>query len=172
MRPSSREMLQSIEYSFETYVEPELEHPLATSAAAGIKNLLRHLSVRIEAEPELLYRDNHEKKSLCVELAAVLEAAQGTITNSTIVSLIKALNAASEKQYRKAEQFPTLALLADENVSLKAVVDEVIKVLHANRAAIPTTVYEQTSRLVHDQLSRQMERETACFDNTYTGPMF
>jgi hypothetical protein len=172
MRPSSVEMVRSIEHSFETYVVPELEHPLATSAAAGIKNLLRHLTVRIEAEPELLFRDSQEKRRLCAGLAASLRSNQGALANPTLASLAEHLEAAATRQYREPEEFPSLASLAEENADLKEVVDRAVRDLHAHKKAISTAECEHLSGLIREQLHQQMEREIACFDTSYTGPMF
>jgi hypothetical protein len=152
MRPSSVEMVQSIEHSFETYVVPELEHPLATSAAAGIKNLLRHLTVRIEA--------------------ASLRSNSGALANPALASLVGQLEAAATRQYREPGEFPSLASLAEENADLKEVVDRAVRDLYTHKKAISTAECEHLSGLIREQLHQQMEREIACFDTSYTGPMF
>ena len=172
MRPSSVEMVRSIEHSFETYVEPELEYPLATSAAAGIKNLLRHLSVRIEVEPELLYRDCLEKRDLCAELVTAIESEEGARVNPWLASLAEILDAAGNRQYRKPNEFPTLASLSEENAALKEAVDQVVKAIYTHKKDISRMVYERLTGLIREQLNRQVDRETACFDATYTGAMF
>lgn len=172
MRPSAVEMVRSIEYSFETYVVPELEHPLARSAAAGIKNLLRHLAVRIEVEPQLLFEDSEDKRRLCRELAASLRANEGALTTPTLANLADDLDAAVARQDRAPGEFPALPSLVAENAALKEVVDRAVRECHAHRELVGAVDYQRLSGLIREQLQRQMEREIACFDNAYAGPLF
>ena len=172
MRPTSQDMIRSIEHSLDSYIAPDLEAPLAVSAAAGMRSLLRHLAVRIEAEPELLHQDSADKRAVMGVVAERLSGHKVAMADSTFRELVGDLRAAATGSAREVGEFPSLASVSAENVELKELVDRTLRTLHEHEAKLSSEFCETTLEPVASQLQRQLERETRCFDLTYTGPIF
>ncbi len=172
MRPTSLDMVRSIEHSLDSYIQPELEAPLAISAAAGMRNLLHHLAVRIEAEPELLFADSADKRSVLGDVAMGLREHSTAMSKSVLSTLADELAATASGSARKTHEFPGLVSLSAENVELKEITDRTIRTLHEHEPLLGKEFSESVLEPVLAQLKRQLEREASCFDLTYTGPIF
>lgn len=172
MKPSSLDMVRSIEHSLDAYIEPELQAPLAVSAAAGMRNLLRHLAIRIENEPELLHSDNLDKRAVFGEVASMLRANGHAMAESDLAQLVIELETSSNGEARSQGEFPTLGSLSSENLELKDLADRTLRELHTHEEVIGKDNCESILAPIRSQLARQIERETACFDLSYTGPIF
>ena len=68
LRPTLDEVMRNVIASFDDIIRPDLTDPYATSISLTISNLLRHVQVRAREEPEALWTDNADLRSLIVSL--------------------------------------------------------------------------------------------------------
>jgi len=164
MRPTAVEMIQCVEFSLDADVVPNLgSDPRAHSAVASIRFLLRHLAVRVEVEPRMLAEDSRDIRELCVSLVEVFRSAgMGELAD---------LVARECDRIPPVDGFPDLCRLSKENTALKTVVDKIVSSL-GKAENYPSEPVSVANTLIAQQLARQIGREEACMNLTYTGSIF
>jgi ABC-type amino acid transport substrate-binding protein len=70
VKPSSRQIIESIQWELDTRVAPEVQSDWARSSLRSINSLLAHLAARVELEVDLLMADNADIRSLLADLGA------------------------------------------------------------------------------------------------------
>ncbi len=159
MRPSSKQLIAGIKWSFETYAVPDLTSRLGQSAGRSIMNLLDHLHVRVDVEGQLLMEDNQDMRSLFEELSVLLEP---TIENGAGPEIRGALAEMTEKlgkQYRAPGAYPTVDSLTEENEDLKRTLVRAIRALQEHKDGLPPDLYGKADQASRAQLRRQLDRE-------------
>ena len=159
MRPSSRQLLAGIKWSFQTHVVPDVSSRLGRSAARSIDALLEHLLERVDTEGELLVEDNTEMRDLFSDLGSLLGPELGKGPDANLRDAVAQMNDSLQHQYRPPGSYPGIASLAEENEDLKRTLVELIKALRANRRALSASTYEEADRLIRAQLRGQLDRE-------------
>jgi hypothetical protein len=165
LRPRADEIVNSILYSFEEFVVPELEEPYAVSVGHTIRNLLRHVALRIELEPPALYAGNEEMRAVLSDIAAYASSSEAAALADVPADIATSL-AAAEPQ----TSYPSLSTLSAHAIILRGVLDRTIRALQAARPELGSdpTYLELRGRIRAD-LARQLEREAAWTTPAFSG---
>ena len=159
MRPSSKQLLAGIKWSFETYAVPDIRSRLGLSAARSIDTLLDHLLERVDGEGEVLTEDNEEMRTLFRDLTGLLGPALGDGAGAELRSAVSALHEKLEKQYRPAGSYPHVESLTEENEDLKRTLVGLIQAVQGHRSALSAATHEEADRMIRAQLRSQLDRE-------------
>ena len=160
MRPRADEVLNSVIWSFDTYITPELEEPFNHSLALTIGNMLRNVLERIESEGQALFDSNRE-------LESILLVAKNYITNNTDASknnelkiLPARIEEAIEKQFWTEEEYPSLERVTEKATLLRASLVEVIEGLqNAKNDLGEDEEYKELRVQIRHYLKNQLARE-------------
>jgi hypothetical protein len=145
MRPSSRELIESIQWELDTRVAPEVESDWARSSLRSVAALLAHLAARVDVEVELLVADN-------ADLRATLEQVDSRLGPDAVALPGPARSHAVTE-------------LTAENEALRELAEVVLRTsLERGRAE----VVDELSACLH----RQLEREHPLVVPAFTGPIF
>jgi hypothetical protein len=157
MRPTSPELLCSIADALDQQVLPALADKWAASTARSASQLLRHLALRVEAEPRLL-RD--EASELAVALTAVRSNCGADALTDIRVQLDQALAL-------PAADVDDLAGLRSRLAALSVAAEKVLAARDRLRVAIGSgRAHEQ----LVDCLLRQLDAERALIEPFQTLP--
>lgn len=159
MRPSSKQLLAGIKWSFETYAVPDISSRLGKSAARSIDMLLDHLLERVDGEGEVLMEDNQEMRTLFRDLTGLLGPALGDGAGAELRSAVSELKKKLEKQYRPAESYPGVESLTEENEDLKRTLVGLIRAVQGDRSALSAATHEEADQMIRTQLRSQLDRE-------------
>jgi hypothetical protein len=159
MRPSSKQLIAGIRWSFETYAVPDLTSRLGQSAGRSILNLLDHLHVRVDVEGQLLMDDNQDMRSLFEELSVLLEPALENGAGPEVRGAAAEMKERVGKQYRPAGAYPTVDSLTEENEDLKRTLVKAIRALQEHKDGLPPDIYGEADQVTRAQLRRQLDRE-------------
>jgi hypothetical protein len=133
LRPTLDEVFANVIASVDDIIKPDVRDPYASSIVLTVSNLLRHLRARAAHEPEALWHDNRDLRALLGELGVATPAAPDP------------------------SQYPSLALLVEEAVALRAVLDEYV-------GAHPG------DERVRSYLGRQLHRQRPWMVEAWEGP--
>lgn len=149
MRPSARQLIDSISWSLQEKVVPVTEDKWAASTLRSVRCLLEHLSQRVDVEGGLLFEDNRDARSTLDGVRASLagNASGAADTTDPISAWCAAVAAGLERTWRAPDEYPSVASLSDENHDLRRLVDEGIRVL-------PTPARQELETYVRRRLAR------------------
>ena len=163
LRPRADEILNSVLYSFEEFIVPELEEPYAVSVGHTIRNLLRYVALRIELEPAALFTGNEEMRAVLRDIAAYASSTESAALADVPADIATSL-AAAEPQ----TPYPSLATLSAHAVVLRGVLDRTIRALQAARTELGSdATYLELRGRIRACLALQLEREAE-----WTAPAF
>lgn len=168
MRPYTPEILDSIIWSLQTYVKPEVESPFANSVLMTVENLLRHIKIRDELEIPLLLEDNRE-------LEEVLEKLHGELTAHTklsgaLMNELEAIHVKLQEVPVKQESVPSAASLNGRSEELRKVLDDLLKALSAVRKKYSTDeTYRVSRQQIRDYIAHSLQREGQLITPAFTG---
>jgi hypothetical protein len=145
MRPSSRQLIESIQWELETRVAPEVHGDWARSSLRSVAALLTHLAARVDVEVELLVADNADLRATVGEVAPLLDPTAVVLPEPSRSHLVTELVAENEALRELAE-------LALRTFLERGAADAVDKVAGC--------------------LRRQLERERPLVTPAFTGPIF
>ena len=160
MRPRADEVLQSAIWSYDTYVLPEVQEPFAKSIALTVGNLLRHVSARIEDEGQAIFDD-------IVELRECLEATRLFVQQlppgsdaGELSDLPSLIEGALGTTYVASGQYPSLRLVTEEALALRATLDACIRSLQRSRPSLgDMPAYRDLRRRIRLCVRHELERQ-------------
>lgn len=165
LHPRSDQILLSILASFEEFVVPELEDPFAVSVGHTIRNLLRHLALRIELEPPALYELNEELREVLADVAAYARGSSAAALAGLAGELDEALAAV-----RPATAYPSPSTLTAHAVVLREALDRALKALQAARPeAGDDPAYRGLRERIRAWIAHALEREAAWITPAFEG---
>ncbi len=159
MRPSVKQVIAGIRWSFKTYAVPDLSSRLGQSKGRSIMVLLDHLHERVEVEGQLLMDDNEDMRSLFETLSNSLSPLFERGAGAEIKVVVTQMREIAGKQYRPFGTYPGVDSLTEENEELKRTVVDVYRVLQQHRDRVPEEMYLEAERAMRDQMRRQLDRE-------------
>jgi hypothetical protein len=163
LRPRADEILDSILYSFEEFVVPELEEPYAVSVGHTIRNLLRYVALRIELEPPALFTGNDEMRVVLRDVATYAGSTGSAALADLPAELATALTAAEAQT-----PYPSLSTLSAHAVILRGALDRAIRALQAARPELGSdSAYLELRQRIRTCIAHQLEREAE-----WTAPAF
>ena len=159
MRPSVKQLIAGIRWSFKTYAVPDLSSRLGQSTGRSIMVLLDHLHERVEVEGQLLMDDNEDMRSLFETLSNFLSPLFEQGAGTEIQAALGRMREKAEKQFRAVGSSPGVDSLTEENEELKRTVVDVFRVLQQHKGSVPEEMYLKAERAMRDQMRRQLDRE-------------
>lgn len=171
MQPTCIQILQSIALNLEELILPALDQPHAKSAAVAARGLLEHVILRLESEGAALEEDNSEKRQL---LTTICETIQNSSELSQISDLAELASRLSEggKQTPASPKYVAIDALADENDTLKGLLEMAIVTLYQHHDEINASSLEALRQPIRQQLRAQLDREVAFVSHDYQGWVF
>ncbi len=168
MRPSTKELLDSIGEALDTRVAPAVTDPWAASSLRSIGTLLSHLSVRVEHELTILAEGNADLREVLADACDRLEG-RGTPSRPSMRAAIEAL--LLEVDSRGTAGVATVALLEEASRALNEQLERLVHVVHQDRDSLGDGVHEQLLGSIRRYFARQREREAPLYE-ALAGPMF
>ena len=142
MRPTSRELIESIIAAIDTTILPAVEEKQAASSLRAARTLLEHLAVRVETEPEVLAADNQDAAAVLAGLGDVPDAGEGG---------------------------GVLALRA-RNAALQSAIDQRLRAMPIAGRESPAQA--EVRRVLRDYLARRLARERDMIFPAFLGTPF
>lgn len=168
MRPSTKELLDSIAEALDTRVAPTVTDPWAASSLRSIGTLLNHLSVRVENELTILAEGNADLREVLADACDRLEG-RATPSLPSMRADMEAL--LLEMDSRGADGVATVALLEEASRALNEQIERLVRVVHEDRDSLGDAVHEELLGLIRRYFDRQREREAPLYE-ALAGPMF
>ncbi|MXY71486.1 MAG: hypothetical protein F4Y97_00440 [Dehalococcoidia bacterium] len=168
MRPSTKELLESIAEALETRVAPTVTDPWAASSLRSIGTLLNHLSVRVESELTILAEGNADLREVLADACDRLEG-RATPSRPSMRADMQAL--LLEVDSRGTEGVATVALLEEASRALNEQIDRLVRVVHEDRDSLGDPIREELLGAIRRYFARQREREAPLYE-ALAGPMF
>lgn len=168
MRPSTKELLDSIAEALDTRVAPTVTDPWAASSLRSIGTLLNHLSVRVDSELTILAEGNADLREVLVEACDRLEG-RTTPSRPSLRADIEAL--LLEMDSRGTGGVATVALLEEASRALNEQIERLVRVVHEDRDSLGDGVHEELLASIRRYFARQREREAPLYE-ALAGPMF
>ena len=168
MRPSAKELIDSIAEALDTRVAPTVTDPWAASSLRSIRTLLSHLSVRVEQELTILAEGNADLREV---LAGARDRLQGCETPSHPALLDDLRSVLAEPSVRESGALATVAALEEESAALNEQVERLVRVVHDDRESLGEDLHRHLLTALRAYFARQREREAPLYD-ALAGPMF
>ena len=168
MRPNTPEILDSIIWSLQTYVKPEVQSPFASSVLMTVENLLRHIKVRDESEVVLLVEDN-------LDLEEVLEKLHNNLITHPELSRVltkelEEIHVTLRNTPANQEIFPSAINLNERSEELRKVLDDLLKALSAVRHSYSSDgTYRSSRQKIRTYIARSLQREAQLITPAFTG---
>ena len=160
MRPRADEVLNSVIWSFDTYITPELEEPFNHSLALTIGNMLRNVLERIESEGQSLFDSNRELESVLLTAKNYINKNTDASKNNDLKILPARIEEAIEKQFWTEEEYPSLERVTEKATLLRASLVEVIEGLqNAKNDLGEDEEYKELRVQIRHYLKNQLARE-------------
>tara|TARA_B100001750_G_C15447557_1_gene567071 strand:- start:121 stop:642 length:522 start_codon:yes stop_codon:yes gene_type:complete len=160
MRPRADEVLNSVIWSFDTYITPELEEPFNHSLALTIGNMLRNVLERIESEGQSLFDSNRELESVLLTAKNYINKNTDASKNNELKILPARIEEAIEKQFWTEEEYPSLERVTEKATLLRASLVEVIEGLqNAKNDLGEDEEYKELRVQIRHYLKNQLARE-------------
>lgn len=165
MRMRTDEVINSVLWTHERYILPNLSDEYAHSLALTTSNLLRHVALRIELEYELMTDEREDLLAVLAEarsFAATLDACPPAL--AAAVQESRGPDGAGEREQR------ALFTLADRLELLWQRLNDLLVALQVSRSAIGHLEgYRHLREQLLACLGRQLDREKLTIDGAFTG---
>lgn len=168
MRPSTKELLDSIANALDMRVAPTVTDEWAASSLRSIGTLLAHLSVRVELELTILAEGNADLRAVLGEVCERLDG-QSTPSHPSIRPDIESL--LSRPAPSDPAAVATVAALEEESHALNEKLEQLVHVVHRDRESLGETVHGELLASIRGYFARQREREAPLYA-ALAGPMF
>lgn len=170
MRPRADEVLRSVIWTYDTYLAPQVEEPLARSLSLTVGNLLRHVLVRVEREGAILFEDNRALRELLDSIRAFLRSPAAVDAAVGGPDLLDEIDGVLAGEYHGPDVYPSLALLAEEAADLRGAADRALRALRAARPALGDDEdYRATRAAIRVYLRDHLLREMPLVAEAFTG---
>jgi len=160
MRPTTRELIESISTALERQVAPVVQDKWAASVLRSATQLLNHIALRTEDEGRVLIEDNQDVRRVLEAIRPRLAGKSGDAELSA--ALEQALQAADPAAHDAAG-------LAVRNEAYQVVVEQLLR--HRDRLR-QVTGGTATRDGLRAYLQRRLRREHHLYFPVFTGPPF
>ncbi|MBT3367121.1 MAG: hypothetical protein HN416_08200 [Nitrospina sp.] len=168
MRPYTTEIIDSIIWSLQTYVKPELQSPFADSVLMTVENLLRHIRIREESEATLLLEDKRELEAVLEKLHANLNGHDGL--SKLLGNELEDIQLRLRETRIEQDGIPSVGDLNEHSEVLRKILDELLKALSALRHDYATDeTYRNCRQLIRDYIAHSLERDGQLITPAFTG---
>jgi hypothetical protein len=164
--PSASQILKVCSDTLQHVVQPTLTDKVAISAAQTMSHLLRHVTLRIESEGQMLFEDAATLRELLARVSAFL----GALDDSASRAVAKQITAAIALRFRPPEAYPALASLADEVKSLREMLNVALDHLHSLRESCGEREdYRNVRAAIRAWMKREIEQEERLIEPAFAG---
>lgn len=168
MKPSTADIIDSIIWSLDTYVAPEVNAPFAKSVLLTVGNLLRHVKLRVQQEVTVLSEDIADLNAVLKDAVARLEA-DGELRQALRQPLAAVVSALSGREAEPVTP-PSAEELSDACDALQQALDDLIRALAAVDPALQERgAYGETRQRIRSYLARQLQREGRLITPAFIG---
>jgi hypothetical protein len=164
MRPRADEVMQSIIWTYDEHILPNVQGALPKSLALTISNLLRHVSLRMEREAPALIEDNTELREVLGEVSRYIASIKSVPESLRQLqdTLDQAAVAATVSGY------VSLNALTEEAEKLRTQLDVVLKALQQHRKTLDSPEYKAVRIRIRDYLNNQIKRQSLWIREAFT----
>lgn len=165
MRPRADEVMQSIIWTYDEHILPNVQGDLPKSLALTVSNLLRHVMLRMEREAPALIEDNAELREVLAQISGYIASlpAPPQALQQLQPALIKQSKAAVVNGY-----LSPLAL-TEEAEGLRALLDTTLKALQEQRATLGgAPEYKAVRNRIRAYLNNQIKRQSLWIREAFT----
>lgn len=161
IHPTAAQILATIQTGFEGQIVPHLSDPEARSAAATIGHLLRHVSLRIEREGQILFDDVARLRGLVGRIAEWMEDARVGDATSLRTALAKEL---------PPELYPSLELTGELALAMRsALVGAQTQFLAASEVHGASPAYQSLHEEIRSYIADQLADEALLIEPAFLG---
>jgi hypothetical protein len=159
MRPRADEVMQSITWTFEKHIVPDLTDPLARSLCLTMSYLLRQVELRIRLEGPALHADIREARKTLASVQTLLAQAPAASSEPALSGLANEIAEALGRVYRSPDEYPVVESLLGEAEAMNWALVHAIKVLDATGERFPQHLYGQVRDEIRAYMAHQLERQ-------------
>ena len=159
MRPRADEVMQSITWTFETHIVPDLTDPLARSLCLTMSYLLRQVELRIRLEGPALHADIREVRQTLAAVQRLLRATPAASTEPALSGLDQEIAATLERVYRSPDEYPVVESLMNEAEAMNWALVHAIRILDETRERFLQVPYQQVRDEIRACMAHQLERQ-------------
>ena len=164
IKPTVIDILRTVETAITTTVKPEMTTIDGKSTIATIEHLLRHISLRITDEGQILTDDINRLRPLCADILAWVE------THVSAADCVDEMTKALNKQYREPGVYANLLSLSEEAGELRRALISGLEQLQEMRSAYGSEdAYQQLRQRIKDYSAYQIKDEGKLIDPAYLG---
>jgi len=168
MKPDTAEILDSILWSLQTYVKPEIQSPFANSVLMTVENLLRHVKIRQKLEVPLLLEDNRDLEDVLEKLRNDLRAHPQL--SGILKKELEEIQVCLQNSQSIQENVPSAVSLDQRSDALRNVLDELLKALSAIRKEYSGDhTYRAGRQQIREYISRSLQRDGQLITPAFTG---
>lgn len=167
MKPTARQLVESISWSLDARVTPHVEDKWAASTLRSVHCLLEHLAVRVDAEGPLLHEDNADLAATSATVVVLLADATGPVAETR-----DALAALGARSWRAPDAYPTTTSLAEENDAWRTAVDLLLRALRTGDEHVDPDRRAAAEAAIDDQLRRRLQRDQPLFAPAFMSSTF
>ena len=162
MRPTADEVLDTVLWTFEQQILPNVAPGLPNSLALTTLSLLRQVQLRLRLEAKALWEDNQDLRVLLAAIAGYGDSAPG------LDDLAQAIRGESAQAARTG--FCGLAEMSQEAEQLRWILSRAMERLHEARSAHRREpAYVALCGRMVEYLHRQIAREAAWIEPAFVG---
>lgn len=166
VHPRTDELVDSIRWSLEAFVLPDLTDEYAISVAHTIRNLLQHVSLRIKLEGPALDAHRRDLRAVLARIAelAAASSAEGLAHVPGEVDAVLATDGPDDHPPAGVVE------LGEKVVALRRALDRSLRALQAVEPELGSDEgYRAVRTAIRECLARQLEREEAWIVPAFTG---
>ena len=153
MRPTIKEIVDSMSWVLDDRVAPITEDKWASSYLRSIAGLLKHISTRSELEADILFEDLADQRKLLTAVAGV------QADDSAWQHLSTRVREALDTQWFDSEKYRSVADMEAEGLRYRELISELIVAIHEHPAGLGDgerdALYDSTVKYLRRQLSRE-----------------
>jgi hypothetical protein len=164
--PSASQILNVCSDTLQSVVQPTLTDKVAISAAQTMSHLLRHVTLRIESEGQMLFDDAAALRELLARVQGYLDARD----DSASLDMATQIATTIASRFRPPEAYPTLESLSTEVKSLREMLNVALEHLHALRESCGEREdYRKVRAAIRAWMKREIEQEERLIEPAFAG---
>ncbi|MFA5524884.1 MAG: hypothetical protein WDA24_11055 [Tissierellales bacterium] len=165
--PTVTDVLKNIEYTLENVVKPTIVGTPIHTTVQTMGHLLRHATLRVENEGQMLMDDGKRLRSL---LASIHDYLTSVSSEPGCQTCMDSISSTLAQNFRDADTYPTLISMGQEVGSLREALYNALKQLQAMRNTHrEEKAYIAIRQEIRDYLALQILDESALVDPAFVG---
>ena len=160
MRPRLGEIFESMTYTLQNEILPELTSPHVKSQAQMLGLVIAQIAAICEGSTQFpLIRENGDLRIVLLAAGITFKATQPDYWNESLGSLIQKIDVELQKKSPSEEEYPTLKSLEEENYNLKELLDRTILALGETMQNYKSQSLDELRERIRTHLRKQLNRQ-------------